>query len=498
MRKVRRSDLLKKKTIKKTGAILCLLLLFSLTAGLVPFARADAAGSFTDVTSDSYYYNEVTSMASQGVVNGYGNGTFLPQNPVSNAEAIKLVVSMAGVNTAGYTGETSPWYIDVWSWAQDNGIVSSGTVPDSYASRAQICAYIASVYKLDTGATTSNVFSDTDSKVANTLYDYGIVKGIPAGDGTVAFGGGQSVKRCDTCIMLYRLSSQVQKPVWPAITPKPTAYTLDKSHYAVSKPAKLSSYSDYIQAWDYMLCNKVLSQSFALPDGYTETQLDQVLDSIQSAYDYSCFDYMEYAAFLNQYGLRTSGGYISSSGRVTGVSVTFQLANASGSGSVANLTDAQVRSEISTFEQTCDGIVTGLYKDGSLKTTMSVKDKAYVLCRYVATHTAYDESERYYNGYDAAVRHSAVCQGYTSMYNYLCNIAGVPMEAMTGYVGGSGHAWSRIYQNGTYYNVDVTWCDPIPDQPGYCDDEWFWVSDNYLKTCSEPRTFDIDTTSKAA
>ena len=77
-------------------------------------------------------------------------------------------------------------------------------------------------------------------------------------------------------------------------------------------------------------------------------------------------------------------------------------------------------------------------------------------------------------------------------------IAGVPMEAMTGYVGGSGHAWSRLYQNGTYYNVDVTWCDPVPDQPGYCDDAWFWVSDNYLKTCSEPRTFDIDTTSKAA
>ena len=42
----------------------------------------------------------------------------------------------------------------------------------------------------------------------------------------------------------------------------------------------------------------------------------------------------------------------------------------------------------------------------------------------------YDNSCRYYNGYDAAVLGTAVCQGYTSMYNCLCNLAGVRMECM--------------------------------------------------------------------
>ena len=65
-------------------------------------------------------------------------------------------------------------------------------------------------------------------------------------------------------------------------------------------------------------------------------------------------------------------------------------------------------------------------------------------------------------------------------------------------VDGGGHAWSRIYQNGTYYNVDSTWGDPVPDKAGYCDEDWFWVSDNYLKTCDDPRTFDIDSMSQAA
>ena len=480
----------KKTTRKKISTILCLLLLFSITAGLLPLSTASAAAaSFSDVSADSYYYNEVTSMASQGVVSGYGNGTFLPLNPVTNAEAVKLVCAMAGIDTAGYTGETTPWYIDVWTWAQDNGIVPSGTSATASATREQICAYIAAVYQLDTTLTTTDAFSDTDSKVANTLYDDGVVKGIDNGDGTVSFGGSQNVKRCDTCIMLSRLSAEVAQPSWPAIEKKSTAvaYTLDKSHYAVSRPASLSSYSDYIQAWDYMLANKLTTASWKLTASYTERQLDSLLTTIQDAYYYSAFDYMEYAAFLNQWGVGVSGGY-ERNGRVYSATVDLDLSNATG------LSNSKTLSEIATFEQTCDDIVTKLFASGELTTSMSVKERAHVLYKYIALHTQYDNSARYYNGYDAAVRGTAVCQGYTSEYNYLCNIAGVPMEAMTGYVGSVGHAWSRIEQNGVYYNVDSTW----GDTGSACDDTWFWVSDDYLKTCSDPRTFDIDDMSEAA
>ena len=489
----------KKKIQRKLSGTLCLLLLFTLAAGAFPFARAEASSAFSDVPSGSYYYTEVTAMADQGIVSGFGNGQFQPASPVTNAQAAKLVCGMAGINTSGYTGYSSPWYIDVWTWAQDNGIVPAGTQPEAAATREQICGYIAAAYKLDTTSTRTDAFSDTDSRAANTLYDYGVVKGIDNGDGTFSFGGSQNVKRCDTCIMLYRLSSQVQKPSWPAITPKTPVQTfsLDKSHYVVSKPASLSSYSDYVQAWNYMLVNKVLSASFTLPSNYSDSQLQNVMDTIQDAYNYSAFDYMEYAAFLNGWGVNSR--YQVRSGRYYNVTVTLQLKNAAGSSRTSDLSNSAVLSEISTFEQTCDNIVTGLYQDGSLTTGMSVKEKAHVLYRYMALHTQYDNSYRYYNGYDAAVRHTAVCQGYTSMYNYLCNIAGVPMEAMTGELAdGGGHAWSRIYQNGTYYNVDSTWGDPVPDKAGYCDEDWFWVSDNYLKTCDDPRTFDIDSMSQAA
>ena len=240
-----------------------------------------------------------------------------------------------------------------------------------------------------------------------------------------------------------------------------------------------------------MLANKVTDTSFTLGSNYSERQLRSLIDTIQSAYYYAAFDYMEYAAFLNQWGVGVSGG-MERNGRIYAPVITLQLRNGVG------LSLPETLGEISTFEKTCDNIVTQLYADGSLKSSMSVREKAYVLYRYVVLHTKYDESVQYYNGYDAAVRGTAVCQGYTSMYNYLCNIAGVPMRAMTGDVGNTGHAWSRIYQNGVYYNVDTTWGDTVPDQAGYCDDTWFWVSDEYLKTCSTPRSFDIDSMSEAA
>ena len=492
----------RKKTGRKISAILCLVFLFTLTAGILPFAKADAAAAFSDVSPDSYYYTEVTSMAGQGIVNGIGDGTFLPQNPVSNAEAAKLVCGMAGVSYAGYTGQTSPWYTDVWQWALDNGIVPAGTQPTAYATREQICSYITAAYKLNTSATSTNAFTDTNSKVANTLYDYGVIKGIDNGDGTFSFGGSENVKRCDTCIMLYRLSQKVAKPSWPAVTPVSPSpapsqgYTLDKSHYVVSKPASLTSYSDYIQAWSYMLVNKQFTLDFTLPSNYTEQQLRNIMTNVQGAYYYSSFDYMEYAAFLNGWSVSVPSG-TQRGDRIYNPTLRLQIANANEAGK--SLSESQVKSEISAFETTCDDIVTQLFQSGELKESMSVKQRAYVLYRYVVLHTKYDTSSRYYNGYDAAVRKTAVCQGYTSMYNYLCNIAGVPMEAMTGTSENVGHAWSRIYSGGTYYNVDTTWGDPVPDQPGYCDDSWFWVTDNYLKYQASPtRTFAIDSMQKAA
>ena len=464
---------------KRIDRILCTLLIFSMFIGFASVGYAEAANSpFSDVSETNYFYTEVTTMYSQGVVSGYGNGTFLPQNAVKHAEAIKLVCAMAGVQYSGYSGKTDPWYSDVMKWAQDKGIISSGVDPNTYATREEISTYIAGVFKLNT-ATTTDAFSDTDSQVANTLYDYGVVKGIPNEDGTVSFGGAQNVKRCDTCIMLYRLNEKVSKPVWTEV------FSLDKSHYYVSRPTSFQTYDDYVNAWRYMLANVVFQDSFQVKLTCTKAKIQEMLNDVQGSYYFASFDYMEYASFLNQWEVEVNYS-VDRSGNCINPTFKLSLSNSFG------IPNTDISNKIQSFENTCDQIVTKLFSQGSLRTSMSVKEKALVLYKYVDYNTKYDTNYKNYNGYDAAVSGSAVCQGYTAMYNYLCNVAGVRMEGMTGTVDGGGHAWSRIYYNGSFYNVDATWGDPVPDKQNYSDETWFWVTDSFLKTGSDPRTFDID------
>ena len=465
---------------KTARAFLCALIIFALTFGILPVSSAYAASvSFSDISESEYYYTAITEMSGQGVINGYDDGSFRPQSFVKHSEALKLVCAMAGVSYSGYSGSTSPWYSDVLAWAKDNSIVSSDIDPEAYATREQICGYIAAVYKLSL-QTETNAFSDTDSKVANTLFDYGVINGIPNDDGTVSFGGSQNVKRGDTALMLYRLSQKVQKPDWSE------EFRLDKSHYQVARPQDFDSYDDYVQMWDYMLVNADLKDSFQIKGTFTKSEISELLNDVQNSYYFSAFDYIEYASFLNQWGVSVSYTY-SRTGEY--YNPVFVLELSSGEG----LSSEAVLNEISAFNSACDQIVTQLFASGELTTSMTVKEKALVLYRYVAYHTQYDQSLTYYNGYDAAVLGTAVCQGYTAMYNYLCNISGIQMECMTGRTDGANHAWSRILYDGVYYNVDTTWSDPIPDTPNYCNEKWFWLTDNEMKTGADARTFDIDT-----
>jgi hypothetical protein len=64
------------------------------------------SSSFSDVPSGAWYCAAVSTLANAGVIDGYTNGTFGPNKPITRAEFIKLVVAMYGVDdsaTASYT-----------------------------------------------------------------------------------------------------------------------------------------------------------------------------------------------------------------------------------------------------------------------------------------------------------------------------------------------------------------------------------------------------------
>ncbi|MSR87112.1 S-layer homology domain-containing protein [Candidatus Peribacteria bacterium] len=71
-----------------------------------------AGGCFTDVQQGSWYEYYVCDAAANGFVKGYGGGLFKPAQPVTRAEAMKIVLVIFGIADAGST-EPITMYNDV-------------------------------------------------------------------------------------------------------------------------------------------------------------------------------------------------------------------------------------------------------------------------------------------------------------------------------------------------------------------------------------------------
>ncbi len=114
---------------------------------------------------------------------------------------------------------------------------------------------------------------------------------------------------------------------------------------------------------------------------------------------------------------------------------------------------------------------------------MSELEKAIALHDYLAANCGYDY-ENYlnnsipvqsYSAYGALVNRLAVCQGYALAYKLLCNKVGIECFMVTS--DKMNHAWNLIRLGESYYQVDVTWDDPVWDSLGLARHVNMFVSD---------------------
>lgn len=82
--------------------------------------------------------------------------------------------------------------------------------------------------------------------------------------------------------------------------------------------------------------------------------------------------------------------------------------------------------------------------------------------------------------YCALILQKCVCAGYASTFQLLLNMSGIDAMYVVGTGNGEAHAWNKVELDGKWYNVDVTWDDPIPDRPGEVRYTYLNVTDEYL------------------
>ena len=79
-----------------------------------------------------------------------------------------------------------------------------------------------------------------------------------------------------------------------------------------------------------------------------------------------------------------------------------------------------------------------------------------------------------------------VCQAYALAAYRLLEEAGLQVRYVTGKAGNSesnlvGHAWNQVKIYGRWYNLDTTWNDPSPNNPGQVSYAYFLMSDESLE-----------------
>ena len=101
-----------------TRAEFAKLLVLATTAGVTHSATTDR---FPDLALDHWANTYIAAAVNMGAINGYEDGTFRPENPVSYGEAVKMLVCT--LNYGSIVPKTEPWYNGYINVATSIGIL---------------------------------------------------------------------------------------------------------------------------------------------------------------------------------------------------------------------------------------------------------------------------------------------------------------------------------------------------------------------------------------
>lgn len=197
-----------------------------------PSDKPGTNDKFSDVNSSYWAYEFIESLSSKGIINGYGDGTFKPENNITRAEFTKMVVEVAGLAT----GSTSSNFVDVTAndWyapyvvAAANAGIVNGEAADWFnangnITREDICTILGRAFPSVFNGTADLTFSDASS-ISSYAVDYvkalvaaGVVNGYE--DGT--FRPQNNAARSEAAKMLDMTDDLVNGE--PAPTAEPTA-----------------------------------------------------------------------------------------------------------------------------------------------------------------------------------------------------------------------------------------------------------------------------------
>ncbi|MFL0584266.1 S-layer homology domain-containing protein [Solibacillus silvestris] len=217
-------------------------------AVVVPMETQAATKSFSDVSTKNPYYDIINVMTSKGIIKGYENGTFKPNETLSRKHAATLInraVTLKSVKNVAVPKDltkSNAYYTDIIALL-NAGLIdvdSKGNVnPNKALSRGEMAKILATAFNLKgTKHSLKDVSKTYDAYVA-ALYENNVTTGFE--DGT--FKEKQSLTRSHYAVFMYRAmgldkgTGGEQKPT----TPSKNGITMNSSEKEINDYIKSSN-----------------------------------------------------------------------------------------------------------------------------------------------------------------------------------------------------------------------------------------------------------------
>lgn len=216
------------RKIRSVSWFMVFAFLVTMLAGAV--APVSAATTLTDVNGH-WAQSQIDALVGQGVVSGYPDGTFKPDNTITRAEFISMVnrtFAFKDTTAISFTDvKPGDWYAPAIAVAKNAGYISGYTdgsmKPTNLITRQEVAVIMAKVLKLDTSnAEAVSTFKDAASipvwsrNAIAAMVKAGYLSGYP--DGT--FKALDATTRAMAAVILSKVSGPVTPPVTPPVQQK--------------------------------------------------------------------------------------------------------------------------------------------------------------------------------------------------------------------------------------------------------------------------------------
>lgn len=180
----------------------------------------NAATSFKDLKSTNWAYKAVSTMSEKGIIKGYPDGSFKPNDTVTYGEFIKMALVASTNEDIGSAKSPEYWAISYYAEAMNKGYLGDNSDIDINTLRkpiprcdmALIISNIIGEKAIENYDFTNSKISDVNSNSKYNLdiikvFSLGIINGYPDG----SFKPQNTLTRAESATIVYRLIDESKR-----------------------------------------------------------------------------------------------------------------------------------------------------------------------------------------------------------------------------------------------------------------------------------------------